>query len=122
MQTFSFSILIDLKQGKQDYNILDHHANHIMFYILGCRIKNDKIISFTNCCSCHMIIFLTVKIVTQKLNSGYCNPVHVGFWSRATRLYTPLCQLVGWSVSRSVGWSPFYFFGVFEHTAPAQML
>ena len=37
-------------------------------------------------------------------------------------------RLVGWSVARMVGrsdgWSPFYFFGVFElfeHTAPAQM-
>ena len=46
------------------------------------------------------------------------------FKSRATRLYTPLCRSVGRLVGRLVGWSLFYFFGVFElfeHTAPAQM-
>ena len=46
------------------------------------------------------------------------------FLVACTRLYTPLCPSVGWSVGRSVGLSPFYFFGVFERfklTAPTQM-
>ena len=32
------------------------------------------------------------------------------FLVACTRLYTPLCPSVGWSVGRSVGRSPFYFF------------
>ena len=47
-------------------------------------------------------------------------------FSRVLRASTPrnVDPSVGWSVDRLVGWSPFYFFGVFElfeHTAPAQM-
>ena len=44
-------------------------------------------------------------------------------FSRVLRDSTP--RYVGRSVGRLVGWlvgrSPFSFFGVFEHTAPAQM-
>ena len=50
----------------------------------------------------------------------------VSFFSRVLRNSTPhyVSPLVGRSVGRSVGWSPFYFFGVFEllePTAAAQM-
>ena len=47
-----------------------------------------------------------------------------GIFSRVNAtLYSTVS--VRWSVGRSVGWSPFHFFGAFElyeRTAPAQML
>ena len=56
-------------------------------------------------------------VIIGYFSPSFCLQLLQFFLSRAMRLYTPLCPLVGWLVSQS-----HYVFLMFDRVAPAQML
>ena len=51
--------------------------------------------------------------VTEVVDVLFLGTLH--FELRAMQLYTTLCPSIRWLLGWLVGWSPYYFFGVFKH-------